>query len=105
MVLRVVPEAATGGMTSLTDQDLRPFLDQASIPVHSEGFAAGRALVLHGKALKSANLTELVAAAGAGGGCPVSPTGQRGRAGAPASQILMPNAVQLSAPSTATQAA
>ena len=54
-------------MTSLTDQDLRPFLVQASLPVDSEGFAAVRALILHGKALNPANVTELVAAARSAG--------------------------------------
>ena len=67
VVLRVLPEAVPGGMTSLTDQDLRPFLVQASLPVDSEGFAAVRALILHGKALNPANVTELVAAARSAG--------------------------------------
>ena len=63
VTFRVVSEAPPGGVTSFTEQDLRPFLAEASLPADRDGFAAVRALILHGKALSPSNLTALVTAA------------------------------------------
>ena len=55
-------------MTSLTDKDLEPLLQKASLPVNPENLASVRALILNGQPLNPENIARLVSGARAAGG-------------------------------------